>query len=128
MDKIIFQGMEFYAYHGVYEEENKLGQSYIVDLEVYMDLRQAGQSDRLEDTLDYAQLYEIIQKFMAEETVQLIETVAEQIAARILTSFPAIEQVMVRVTKPSPPIPGHYRGVAVEINRRRPHPSAETSP
>lgn len=119
MDKIIFKGMQFYAYHGVFPEENKLGQTYLVDLDIYMDLRPAGQSDQLEETINYAHLYEMVQKIVEGETYQLIEAIAEKIASQALQTFRSMEEIMVRVTKPNPPIPGHYDAVAVQIRRRR---------
>lgn len=118
-DKIIFSGMEFYAYHGVFPEENRLGQTFIVDVEVYMDLRQAGCSDQLEDTLNYADLYKLVQHIMEERSYHLVESLTERTATHILERFPLVHKVKVRVTKPTPPIPGHYKGVAVEIERSR---------
>jgi dihydroneopterin aldolase len=119
MDKILFQGMQFYAYHGVFSEENKLGQTYLVDLEVYMDLRPAGESDQLEKTINYGHLYELVQKIVQGETYNLIETIAEKVASQALETFKQMNEIVVRVTKPNPPIPGHYNAVAVEIRRGR---------
>lgn len=123
MDKILFSKMQFYSYHGVFPEEAKLGQLFYVDLEVGLDLRAAGQNDSLEDTLNYAELYQLSKKLLEEERYKLIETIAEQLAARILMQFVQVKEVVVRVTKPTPPIAGHYESVAVEIRRSR--PSAE---
>ncbi|MDQ0340667.1 dihydroneopterin aldolase [Caldalkalibacillus uzonensis] len=111
--------MQFYAYHGVFAEENKLGQSYIVDVEAYLDLSAAGQSDRLEDTIDYSLIYQLVQGIMARKVYRLVEAVAEDIAGQILDTFEQVQAVKVKVTKPTPPIPGHYAGVAVEIKRNR---------
>jgi len=119
MDKILFNGMEFYGYHGVYPEENRLGQRFYVDVEIMMDLSIAGQSDCLEDTVNYATVYQLVKNVLEIERYQLIETVAEQCATRILNHFPKVEEVLIRITKPDPPIPGHYRSVGVEIKRKR---------
>ncbi|WP_025028139.1 dihydroneopterin aldolase [Caldalkalibacillus mannanilyticus] len=119
MDKIIFSGMKFYAYHGVFPEENKLGQMYDVDVEVFTNLQKAGVTDQLEYTVNYAELYEIVKSIVEGEQFQLIEALAEKISARILLSFEQIQQVRIKVTKPNPPIPGHYDSVAVEIQRER---------
>jgi dihydroneopterin aldolase len=119
MDKILFQGMKFYAYHGVFPEENKLGQTYTVDLEVGINLRSAGETDQLEETINYAELYQIVKEIMENEQYKLIESVAEKIASQALTKFPKMNDILVRVTKPNPPIPGHYDAVAVEITRAR---------
>jgi dihydroneopterin aldolase len=119
MDKIMFKGMQFYAYHGVFPEENKLGQSFLVDLDVFMDLKPAGESDELEKTINYADLYGTVQVIVEGERYQLIETIAEKIASQALQTFQPIEEIMVRITKPNPPIPGHFDAVAVEIRRKR---------
>lgn len=119
MDKILFQGMKFYAYHGVFQEENKLGQTYIVDLEVGISLRLAGETDQLEETINYADLYQIVKEIVENEQFKLIESVAEKISSQALSKFPQINDILVRVTKPNPPIPGHYDAVAVEIKRDR---------
>lgn len=119
MDKIYFNGMRFYGYHGVYPEENRLGQRFHVDLQLYLDLSLPGKTDDLHDTVNYADAYQIAKRIVEEERYRLIETVAEKIAARLLESFDLVKQVMVRVTKPDPPIPGHYDSVAVEIIRKK---------
>lgn len=119
MDKILFNGMEFYGYHGVFPEENHLGQRFYVDVEIAMDLSVAGTSDQLEDTVNYADLYKQVQQVMEMERYQLIETAAEQCAKGILAQFPLVQEVFIRLIKPDPPIPGHYRSVGVEILRKR---------
>lgn len=119
IDKIYVTGMEFYGYHGVLPEEHVLGQRFLVDIIVETDVKKAGESDCLTDTINYAQLYEICQEIVEERQFSLIEAVAEQIASRILSSFPTIEQCTVKVSKPNPPIKGHYQSVAVEIVRGR---------
>lgn len=119
MDKIILRKMQFYGYHGVFPEEAKLGQRFYVDVELFLDLRAAGLSDRLEDTVNYAEVYRLSKQLLEEERYQLIEAVAERLAARILKQFNKVREVLVRITKPSPPIDGHYDWVAVELRRPR---------
>lgn len=119
MDKIVFQGMQFYAYHGVYPEENKLGQPFVIDVEASLDLKQAGLTDALEKTIDYGQLYQRVEKVVTGRTFRLIEALAEAVAGELLKAYPKMAAVKVRVTKPNPPIAGLYAGVAVEINRHR---------
>lgn len=111
--------MEFYGYHGVFPEENRLGQRFYVDVEIVMDLSLAGESDRLEDTVNYADIYQLVQHVMETKRYQLIETAAEQCAKRILNQFPEVHEALIRLIKPDPPIPGHYRSVGVEITRKR---------
>jgi len=116
MDKIIFDKIQFYAYHGVYEEENKLGQKFEVDLELFLDLRSAGMNDNLEETINYALVYEVVKKIVTETNKKLLEAVAEGIASELLRLFP-IEEVIVRVRKLQPPIPGYLQSISVEIRR-----------
>lgn len=119
MDKILFNQLQFYGYHGVYSEENKLGQRFYVDLVLHLDLSQAGKSDNINDTVDYADIYKMVKNIVENECHRLIETLAERIAYTILASFGKVEEVVVRITKPDPPIPGHFNSVAVEIARKR---------
>lgn len=111
--------MEFYGYHGVFQEETKLGQRFIIDLEVEADLQQAGTTDNLEYSINYGQLYFDVKEIVEGEPFKLIEAVAEAIAKKMLNSYNRIQSVMVRVIKPDPPIPGHYQSVSVEILRKR---------
>jgi dihydroneopterin aldolase len=119
VDKIYVNKMEFYGYHGVFPEENKLGQRFFVDLNVSLDLMQAGQTDELDYSVNYGELYAVCQEIVEGAPVKLIETVAERIAGKILADFPRVSEVTVTLTKPDPPIPGHYKSVAIEITRRR---------
>lgn len=119
MDKIIIHDMEFYGYHGLFPEENRLGQRFYVDLELYLDLEPAGKSDRMEDSIDYGHVYEIVKRIVEGEAKHLIEAVAETIASKLLQQFVPLEACTVKVKKPNPPIPGHYQSVAVEIHRRK---------
>ena len=119
MDKIELSQMEFYGYHGVLSEENRLGQRFIVDLMVLVDLQKAGKSDQLEDSINYADLFQICKEIVEGKPYKLIEAVAEKVAAEVLQHFTTISECIVKVIKPDPPIPGHYRSVAVEIKRGR---------
>jgi len=119
LDKIYFNQMEFYGYHGVFAEENKLGQRFKVDLELYLDLKKAGKTDELEHTINYAEVYQLCKEIVENEKYQLVERIAQEIAEQSLRKFPLLDELMVRVIKPDPPIQGHYDSVAVEIRRGR---------
>jgi 7,8-dihydroneopterin aldolase/epimerase/oxygenase len=119
MDKIYINKMEFYGYHGVFAEENRLGQRFIVDLTVSLDLKKAGETDQLEDSVNYGELFQVCQTIVEGKPFKLVEAVAETIASAVLKEFPLIVDVTVKLIKPDPPIPGHYQSVAVEITRRR---------
>ena len=123
-DRIMLDGMRFYGYHGVNPEERILGQPYIVDLTAEMNLRPAGQSDRLEDTVSYSHIYRAVQSIVEGEPRQLLESVAEAIAAQVLADFP-LDAVTVTVKKPNPPVRGSsIRQSAVRIRRARPPQAA----
>ncbi|MDA1129289.1 MAG: dihydroneopterin aldolase [Chloroflexi bacterium] len=118
-DRIVLEGMRFYGFHGVNPEERVLGQEYLVDLTVEMDLSRAGNSDRLEDTISYAHIYRAVRDVMEGEPRNLLEAAAQSIAERVLADFP-VDSVGVRVKKPHPPIRGSVIEFAsVEIFRRR---------
>ncbi|SEI12291.1 dihydroneopterin aldolase [Halobacillus karajensis] len=119
MDKIYVDQMEFWGYHGLFPEENKLGQRFYVDLELELDLKPAGESDDMTKSIDYGAIYEVTKKIVEGQAYKLIETVAEMIAHQLFAEFPLLEGSLVKVYKPDPPIPGHYKSVAVEIYRRR---------
>ena len=116
-DQIILEGMEFYGFHGANPEERALGQSYVVDLAVELDLSLPGGSDRLEDTVSYSHLYRTVKLVLEGESKNLLEATAQTIADRVLTEFP-VKGVRVRVKKPRPPIRGSViDNAAVEIYR-----------
>lgn len=119
MDKIFINKMEFYGYHGVFPEENKLGQRFFVNVTIEADLRKASQSDDINDTIDYGLLYERVQKIVEGEPRKLLEKLAEDISNDLLQQFSIINRVTIKVIKPDPPIRGHYDSVAVEISRER---------
>ncbi|MQR93981.1 dihydroneopterin aldolase [Fictibacillus phosphorivorans] len=119
MDKMYVNGMRFYGYHGVFNEEQKLGQRFNVDVVLSMDLSQAGLTDELDHTVNYGEVYAVVKEIVEGEPVKLLESLAEAISASILSKFMLVDEVMVKVIKPDPPIPGHYESVAVEITRGR---------
>ena len=119
LDKIYVNQMEFYGYHGVFPEETRLGQRFVVDLMVLIDLKKAGKSDQLEHSVNYGELYQVCKEIVEGKPFKLVEAVAERIAEIVLKQFSLISEVTIKVIKPDPPIPGHYRSVAVEITRGR---------
>ncbi len=119
MDYIYLSQMEFYGFHGVLPEEKKLGQRFIVDVKLQLDLKKAGKTDRLEESVNYADVFETCKEVVEGRTFNLIETVAENIADELLSRFKKIQICTVKVIKPDPPISGHYQSVAVEITRQR---------
>ena len=117
MDQIRIKGLRIYARHGVFEEERKLGQSFIVDAVLNTRLQEAGEKDDLNLSTDYGAVCEKITRVMTEETCLLIEAAAERTAREILLSFPAVESLELTLHKPQAPIPLPFEDVAVRIRR-----------
>lgn len=118
-DRILVQRIAVFAYHGLLEEEARLGQRFYISLDCRLDLGQAGRSDDVARTVSYADLTAIAIRIATQRRFALIEALAEAIAAEILDGFPLLQAVSVRVDKPSAPVPAAIEGVAVEITRTR---------
>ncbi|MBP2002731.1 dihydroneopterin aldolase [Paenibacillus shirakamiensis] len=119
MDKIVLTRMEYYGYHGVFEEERKLGQKFYVSLELKLDLHKAGTEDDLEATVNYAEVHEVVKQVVEKKTFKLIEALAEHIALVLLDTYTVIDELTVKVTKPNPPFDVHFEGVTIELIRSR---------
>jgi len=118
-DKIYLNNMQFYGYHGLFNEEKKLGQQFNADVILFTDLSKAGKSGKMEDSIHYGEAFEAVQEIVEGEAVDLLETLAENTASRLLSEFSLVDEVMVRIIKPNPPIAGHYESVSVEIFRTK---------
>jgi dihydroneopterin aldolase len=122
-DRILLEGLAFYGYHGVKTEEKRLGQRFLVDLGLELDLGPAGRSDDLSLTIDYGEAYRLVRGLVEGTSRDTLEAVAESIAAELLERFGRLSAVTVRVSKPGAPIAvAHFGMVAVEIVRRRAEP------
>lgn len=117
-DKIIISGMTFFGAHGIYEEERKLGQKIVVDLELNLDLKKAGKSDNLSDTVNYQEVYNLVKVICEEKSFYLLEALSEKIAAELLQNF-NILSIQVRVKKYYVNLGGLIDFVGVEINRSK---------
>jgi 7,8-dihydroneopterin aldolase/epimerase/oxygenase len=118
MDRIELIGMEFYGFHGVFAEEQALGQRFTVDAILTYPLQDAGKSDSLDLTVNYADVYARVKEIVEGPPKKLLESVAESIADALFEQFP-VHAVEIRVVKEHPPIPGVIRQVAVRIQRQR---------
>lgn len=117
-DTLRITGIEVLGYHGVYPQERQKGQLFIVDIEVELDTHTAAASDALSDTLDYSTLIEKIAQRVAGEPVDLIETLAADLAKIVLT-FPQADAVTVTLHKPHAPLSTAVSDVALTIRRTR---------
>src|SRR5712692_8460827 len=117
-DCIYLKGMVFYGYHGVAPGEREVGQRFVIDLEVYADLREAGVSDRLEDTVDYGDLYRLVREVIEGSSKNLLEALADDVA-RLVLAIPRVRGGKVTVKKPGVTIKGSILEYSsVEIERR----------
>lgn len=119
MDKIKIRGLEIFAHHGVFEEENVLGQKFVVDADLLMSTREAGMKDDLNASVDYGNVCARINQIMQEINYHLIETVAERIAEGILLHYEQVQEVHLELKKPWAPILMPIDTVSVEITRKR---------
>ncbi|MBQ7162497.1 MAG: dihydroneopterin aldolase [Bacteroidales bacterium] len=116
MDYIALNDMRFYGFHGCLPQERKTGGYYVVHLKLYMDLQPAGRSDRLEDTVDYAEVYERIKAIM-QQPVNLIEHLAERICTDLRERYIQVRQIDIRIVKQHPPISGEMGSSEVFLSR-----------
>ncbi len=119
MDSIFIRNMQFYGYHGVYPEETVLGQRFLVSIMMYADLKGASVQDDLSLTVNYAEVYNIVKTIVEGTPFKLLESVAERVVGAVLTDFPILSRVVVRIEKPGAPIAGVFSDVGVEIDRSR---------
>lgn len=120
-DRIALKGISAKGFHGVLDFEKRDGQTFVVDVEMEVDLAPAGTSDDLIDTVNYAEVAGDIVELIAGESLDLIEALADQIAAKVLTR-PLVEAVVVTVHKPQAPVGHPFTDVAVTVERLRETP------
>ncbi|MDR1120942.1 MAG: dihydroneopterin aldolase [Dysgonamonadaceae bacterium] len=109
-------GLEFYAFHGVTEQERTVGNTFLVDISIDADLSKSMDSDRLEDTINYAKVYTLTKKEM-EIPSNLLEHVAGRILHTLLNHFSAIEKTTVAIAKKNPPIEGQVDWAKVIVSQ-----------
>ncbi|MCT4621058.1 MAG: dihydroneopterin aldolase [Marinisporobacter sp.] len=119
MDKIIMKNLSFYGYHGAMSEENILGQKFFIDINLYVDLKNAGLTDNVKDTVHYGEAYNLVKSIVENKRFKLIEALAEDIANNMLTTFSLIKEIKITIKKPEAPVPGIFDYFGVEIRRKR---------
>ncbi len=118
MDRISLHGIDVYAHHGVHPAERELGQRFVIDVDLWTDCDPAAASDDLARAVDYTAVHRCVCETTAAVSCHLIESVAGRICRALLTGFP-VEQVVVTVHKPNPPIPNFLGQAAVTLDRDR---------
>lgn len=111
---IFINNLRLYAFHGVLPQERVVGGDYSVDLRVHYNISRAIETDRLEDTISYADLCALIQREMAQPSA-LLEHVAGRMAQAIIRAYPQVEKIWIRITKQNPPMGADCDGAGVEI-------------
>jgi 7,8-dihydroneopterin aldolase/epimerase/oxygenase len=105
MGKILLEGMDFFAYHGHFREEQIIGTKFTIDLEMEFDTGKAETTDQLHDTVNYQEIYLIVKREM-EINTHLLERVARRILDSVKQAFPQIKQAKVKISKLNPPLGG----------------------
>ena len=118
-DRILISNMTFYGHHGVEEAERRLGGRFAMDVELYLDLAPAGESDDLTKTVDYKAVYDLARRIEVSRNYLLLEALAHDTAQAILAEFP-VDEVVIRARKQSVPLGGLIDFTEVEIRRTRP--------
>jgi len=117
MDSIIARGLIFQACHGVEAQEKVVPQTFIVDLEMFLDLEKAGRTDDLHNTVNYDQAFHLVEGVVTGPSYDLIEALGDQIARTLLAAFAILKSVEVTVYKPEAPVQGEFAYFAVKIKR-----------
>ena len=114
MSLITIENMEFYAYHGHFEEEQKIGTWFSLDLIMDVDTSKAELSDELEDTVDYSAVYQVVKEQMMIPS-KLLENVGRRILNTIKERFPEVKDAQLKVRKMNPPLGGKMAFVSLEF-------------
>ena len=118
-DVMFLTGLLIHAHHGVMEHEERVGQRFILDLELSLDLGDAARSDKLADTVSYAAIAETATRAFTAQSRKLVEAAAGVVADAILAAFPRVATVKVTVHKPHAPIAATFADVGVTLVRSR---------
>lgn len=117
LDQIKIEGLEIFANHGVFPEENVLGQKFVVSATLYTDTRKAGQTDDLTASINYGEVSAFITEFVKTHTYKLLERVAEELAVEMLRNIEGLEKVTLEIQKPWAPVGLPLKTVSVKITR-----------
>jgi dihydroneopterin aldolase len=117
MGVIRLHNMTFYGYHGISAAERQTGRRFEVDVELVIDMDKPARTDKLKDTVNYTEVYRTVEQIVLENSFALLETIAVRLANQILRKFKP-QEVMVRVRKKIPPVPGNLDHIEVEVKRK----------
>lgn len=114
--KIIIEDLKIYAFHGVLPEETLIGTYYLINLEIHANIANAAETDDLKDTLNYAEINDILHEEMKIPS-KLLEHVIGRIFYKLELTFPKIKRMKLKLTKANPPMQGEMKGVSVEMEK-----------
>lgn len=117
MDFIKITGLKLFAYHGVLPKEQETGQDFYINARLFYSMEKAGQTDELEDALNYASVCEFIGEIFTGRRFDLIEAAASHLCRELLLHFPQLQQVELELCKPNAPIPMDFTNVSVNMSR-----------
>jgi len=119
MGKIVIEEMEFYAFHGHYQEEQIVGNRFLVDLKMEADLTEPADSDNLNDAVNYQQAYQIIKNEMRRTKSNLLENIGKRILDALYAEMEGIEKATIRIRKLNPPMGGPIKSVGIKMSRKQ---------
>jgi len=117
LDKINIKNLEIFAYHGVLPEEKQNGQTFYVSAVLFVDIEAAGKADDLSKSVDYGKVSHLIKSYVRSNIFDLIETVAQGLAEKLLMEYPLLRKVGIEIKKPDAPVGLPLETVSVEIER-----------
>ncbi len=112
---IQLENIEIYAHHGVFAQETSVGNTFIINLKIKADILDATESDNLEDTLNYGEIYHVVKKEM-DIPSKLLEHVGGRIIKSLKASFPSIEEIELKISKRNPPIGGQIEYASIILS------------
>jgi dihydroneopterin aldolase len=118
MGKIVLEGLEFYAFHGYFPEEQKIGCTYIIDLELHTDFSEAAKNDTIENTINYSEVCFVVKQEMQINS-KLIENLANRILLRLLNDFTLLDGAIIKISKINPPVGCKIKSASVVLEKRR---------
>lgn len=115
MGLIQIEEMEFYAFHGHYEEERYVGNRFLLDLSIFTDTSEAEKSDRIDDALNYQKVYAMIKDEMENKKSHLLENIGRRIIDRLYENFEGIEKLRLKISKMNPAMGGQINSVSLTL-------------
>ncbi|MCL2856100.1 MAG: 2-amino-4-hydroxy-6-hydroxymethyldihydropteridine diphosphokinase [Oscillospiraceae bacterium] len=119
LSKLIIEDLEVFAHHGVHTEEKKLGQKFVVSLEIWFEMGRAAAEDKIESTIHYGEFCRSVGAFLKSKSYDLIEAAAQGLCEQLLLEYPLVKKLKVYLKKPWAPIHQHLTSVGVEVERGR---------